>query len=70
MKLIIASDNIAHTIFTQSNRIRNKHISERQQMDHTSGTLPSSSKRCTDQSHHHQYTSVGVIENLTTGKEK
>ena len=31
-------------------------------MGQASGTLPSSSKRCTDQSHNHQYTSVGTSE--------
>ena len=34
-----------------------------------SGTLPSSSKRCTDQSHNHQYTSVGTSEDFKTGKK-
>ena len=38
-------------------------------MTHTTGgTLPSSSKRCTDQSHRHQYTSVGLLEDFGKGK--
>ena len=43
--------------------------SEHQQLTHTTGgTLPSSSKRCTDQSHRHQYTSVGLLEDFGKGK--
>ena len=44
--------------------------SEGQQLTHTTGggTLPSSSKRCTDQSHRHQYTSVGLPEDFSKGK--
>ena len=38
-------------------------------MGQASGTLPSSSKRCTDQSHNHQYTSVGTSEDFKTGKK-
>ena len=38
-------------------------------MGYASGTLPSSSKRCTDQSHNHQYTSVGNSEDFKTGKK-